>query len=234
MNSNFSIFLSIFFRLINDSRSNKNKENKIVEDFEDQKGYKELWHKIKKELKIAGYLSTLSSIPNILMINRLYVKLIWIICLFISLGFCIFMIHRTVVNYLQFDLTSQIRQNPQESVKFPSISFCNPNNLATTEGTKYFNKYYFDNYRVNLSNFDQVFAFLNEDFFYLTEWLRYQPFLPSFNKTLRQSLSYSLEEMIISCQFDSKPCNLSWFEWFSHSVFGNCYYFNTGFINEGK
>ena len=185
---------------------------------------------IKKELKRSGIRTTLHGVPNLLLSNRKYIKIIWAIFTLLSIGFCIFMTVRAITNYLQFEVKSQIRQVPQKSITFPSIQFCNPNFLATREASAYLNEYYLKKQGINVTNLDEYFASTASNAF----WPFYLTFSPNFNMTLRRSLGYSLEEMVLKCEFNSKPCNLSWFDWYYHPFFGNCYRFNTGYLNGGK
>ena len=159
--------------------------------------------------------------------------MVWLICTLISIGFCVFMIVRAIASYLQFKVVSNIRQVPQQNITFPSIQICNPNFLATREASAYLNEYYLKNEGVNITNLDEYFDYLNITMFSSFNWPFSQTFLPNFNMTTRRSLGYSLEDMLLVCEFDSKPCNLSWFEWYYHPNFGNCYRFNTGYLNGG-
>ena len=142
------------------------------------------------------------------------------------------MITKTISGYLEYELKSQIRQVPQKSLKLPSIQICNTNNLATPEGKAYLNEFYFKNFGYNFTSFVDVFR-TNSTLLEFTFLAYYQTFLPDFNQTRRKSFGYSLDDFMIACEFDSKPCNRSWFEWNYNSLFGNCFLFNSGFLNGG-
>ena len=59
--------------------------------------------------------------------------------------------------------------------------------------------------------------------------------LNDLNDTIKQSISYSLEESVIQCIFNGFPCNLkSDFKWYFHPFLGNCYSYNTGLDNLGN
>ena len=94
----------------------------------------------------------------------------------------------------------------------------------------YLNEYYLKNDGVNITNMDEYLASNVTNAF----WPFYLSFSPNFNMTLRRSLGYSIKEMVLKCEFNSKPCNLSWFDWYYHPLLGNCYRFNTGYLNGGK
>ena len=141
------------------------------------------------------------------------------------------MIVRAITNYLQFEVKSQIRQVPQKSITFPSIQMCNAKFFATREASDYLREYFLNEGK-NITNLDEFFD--NPNASTLANWLIYQTYSPKFNMTLKRSFSYSLEDILLKCEFDSKPCNLSWFDWYYHPFFGNCYRFNSGYLNGGN
>ena len=142
------------------------------------------------------------------------------------------MITKTITGYLQYELKSQIRQVPQKSIKFPSILICNANSFITPEANAYLNNFYFTNFGYNFSSQEDIFR-TNSTLLDFSTLAYYQTFLPDFNDTLRKSFGYSLDDLIIACEFNSKPCNSSWFEWKYTVYFGNCFEFNSGFLNGG-
>lgn len=192
------------------------------------------WPDIREELKRCGELTTINGIPNILASKRLYMKAIWIMFILVSISVCTFMIVRQVSMYLEFDLATQTRQVRQQSIKFPSIQICNPNYFVTKEAYTYLNEFYSKRYGRNLSSFDELFKFTNETSLRSFNAAFYETFSPEFNLTRRRSFSHSLDDLLVTCLFDSKPCDPSWFDWFSHPIFGNCFKFNSGFLNGSK
>lgn len=192
---------------------------------------KEIWIRLKDELKRTGRMTTLHAIPNVIVTKYVFIKIMWIAFFLVSLGICLYMVIRVIIIYQQFNLTSSIRDIPEEPIKFPSIWFCNPNFMTTPAATDYLIQYYSENNNVTLTDYDSYFEFANITDFYSFYWPFYQTFDPNFNKTLRNSFSYSLQDMLINCEFASKPCNLSWFDTYKHPIFGDCIQFNTGKLN---
>jgi hypothetical protein len=45
----------------------------------------------------------------------------------------------------------------------------------------------------------------------------------------KRKLGHDLDDILIDCWFNLKPCNASDFSWSFHRVYGNCYTFNSGF-----
>lgn len=176
-------------------------------------------------------MTTLHAIPNVVVTKYVFIKIMWILFFLVSVAFCIYMVVRVITIYQQFNLSSSIRDMPQEKMNFPSIWFCNPNFMTTPEATQYLTEYYLKNDNVTLTDFDSYFDFANVTDFYSFYWPSYQTFDPKFNEILRSSFSYSLEDMVINCELGSKPCNLSWFDTYRHPIFGDCFQFNTGKLN---
>ena len=209
----------------------KTSKNEYIESNDGDREMK-IWPEIAKVLKKTANTTTLHGLPKILSTNRRHMKIIWLVFTLTSIGFCIFMITKTITDYLQYELKSQIRQIPHKSVKFPSIQICNINNFVTLEANAYLNEFYLTNFGYNFTSLDDILR-INSTLIYQQNLAFYQTFLPNFNETRKKLFGYSLEDLIVACEFDSKPCNLSWFEWNYNANYGNCYVFNSGFLNGG-
>lgn len=55
-----------------------------------------------------------------------------------------------------------------------------------------------------------------------------------FNNSLKESHSYTIDQMLIECSFNVLPCNKEDFEHYISPIFGNCYKFNSGKNMDGK
>jgi hypothetical protein len=49
------------------------------------------------------------------------------------------------------------------------------------------------------------------------------------NETQKRSLTHDLDQMLLSCFFNSQPCTSHDFQWEFSNVFGNCFSFSSGF-----
>lgn len=191
---------------------------------------------IKDELKRFGTTTTAHGLPRILASKYLVTKLIWLLFTLTSIGLCAYMIIRGILIYIEFGTTSLIRQYPSESITFPVVSICNRNRMLTRAASDHIREYYQSEFNVNITDMDDFFeqAYIKETIYPDIEWIFYQTFLPGFNVTLKRSFGYSLEELLVRCEFDSKPCNHSWFDWYYHPAYGNCFKFNSGEINGSR
>lgn len=135
----------------------------------------------------------------------------------------------SVLDYSKYDTKSIIRQVPNKNLGFPSIFICNPNNYATPAALAYLKEFYLRNYGENFTSLDEIYSNLSFDDAF--NWPFYNTFSPDFNQMLMKSFSYSLEDVLITCEFNSKPCNLSWFDLSINPLIGVCFQFNSGRLN---
>lgn len=135
--------------------------------------------------------------------------------------------------YLQYETFSTVRKEIHENFTFPALSICDSNYFKTPQASQYLESLLSQKYGVNVTNFDEYYNAFNGSISPVA-WTFYETFFETFNDTLRRSFGYSLNDTMIKCEFDSKPCDLNWFDWFYHPFFGNCYKFNSGSLNGSK
>lgn len=70
----------------------------------------QLKKEIKSILKDVCLSSTVHAIPNIAKTTRISLALMWITFLIVSTGLCAYMIARNVTSYLQYEVTTKIRE----------------------------------------------------------------------------------------------------------------------------
>jgi len=166
--------------------------------------------KIKlKELLID---STIHGIPRVLKSKSLTIKLIWILCFFISTSYCIILVIEAVNIFLDYEAVTNINTySDASSNTFPAITFCNLNQFQNENSLNLVRKY------ANLSslyNYQKSIFLFNELF--------------ESNDSYKKSISNSFNETLIKCTIKSNKCSSYQFEWFFHLVYGNCFRFNTG------
>lgn len=62
--------------------------------------------------------------PRMIRTNRILIKALWIIFLVITSGFCVYFLNKTIVDYLNYDVTTSITIVQEQFSKFPTISIC--------------------------------------------------------------------------------------------------------------
>lgn len=188
---------------------------------------------ILKEIFIKWSLkSTCYAYASIFRVNKIYLKLTWLILLIISFSFCCFTILKSILAYLDFEVTTKIRMIPDKPILFPVVSFCNINPFITNKGYQFVLDHFNKKFNQNFESFDQILENvldLNSEYEYLMQMSADEMFA----KEIKQSFGFSLEESILVCRFNRNKCNLSEFEWFYSTTFGNCFKFNSGFDING-
>jgi hypothetical protein len=170
--------------------------------------------------------STSHGLPNIFRTHNIGLKIMWLLFFLFSTAICGFMIARSIIEYLNYDVVTKIRVLHENPSEFPTITICNINPFTKIK-SKGLYKQVVEKYK-NFVNFDQQVT---------VEDLRaYQPYFlleaknPEYGDENRTLLGPMLSEMLISCSFhgSDEECNESDFEWFYMIDNGNCFRFNSG------
>ena len=187
--------------------------------------------KIKKSIKEWSLLSSLQCLPKVFQYENIFIRILWFIILIIfSFGTCFFLI-RTIFDYLEFDVVSQIRVYNEQTLVYPVISICEVNPFTSKEAenilseckiedTNIYQKFNPEDFLGNLKIQTLASKFLN--------YLSYGMYR-AFNLSDREKLSLgnSLKSRIQLCTFDNQPCDKNSFVWVFNYFYGNCIMFNS-------
>jgi hypothetical protein len=180
---------------------------------------------IKRKIIEWSMISTSHGYSRIFQINNKYLKIMWAFFFIISSGSCGYFVFQNIIDYFKFEVITKIRVVNEASFKFPAISICNQNPFLSRRG----NQFLLDHFREMLNN-SEIFDYsdlrmhLSEhEISYELDTLRQKPLDPNFSSELRKMLGYELEEILLSCYFDSMECNSSDFQSDYHPVYGQCY-----------
>ena len=168
--------------------------------------------KIKNLAKEVLYNSFAQAIIKVFLTPHLSLKIFWFMLTVFSSVLTSYMMIQSILDYLSYDVITKIRSIQETSSLFPKITFCNVN-LHTT-------KYAFDLFE----KFNENAADNAAQFVY--EILK----LPDEEKT---KFGHSLDDILLSCRFNSKSCNSRDFTRSFDNTYGNCYSFNSGFDENG-
>jgi hypothetical protein len=89
--------------------------------------------KLKKSKKIFSFIrnalsdSTIHGLPNLLKSERIIFKFMWFIFFTTSLIFGVYSIYTNTIDYLSYDVVTQIQINYESPTIFPTITFYNLN-----------------------------------------------------------------------------------------------------------
>ena len=134
----------------------KTNNNKI----EEEEGTK--WIKIKQRISHQLLSSTAHGLPNILRTKHIFIKLIWFIFIFFSTCVGSYFVIDNIIDYLKYKTTTTISIVNENSVEFPTVSFCghpaiNTSLEETIMSVRYENIY--------VKNFSKVFYAFNDSVF---------------------------------------------------------------------
>ena len=169
-------------------------------------------------------ITTINGLKNILVAKHNAIKIIWVIVLMISAGFCMFIVVSNCLNYLNFETKTIIQEINEPVSQFPTIVLCNRNTFTTHYSYNYLKNY---SLTQNMSDFfenPEVRSLIDNDFLYKA----FAAYLKMSNKLADiKQLDYNIQEILITCAFNGDKCDANNFEWFYHGLYGNCYTFNS-------
>ena len=197
-------------------------------------------NQIKKEIKekfveLSSF-STSHGYPNIFRTKYLSIKILWLFCLSIAIGLCLFLLIRGIKAYLEYGVVTSIEMVEERPALFPTISICDLNKFETNDSADLIKDVYFKEYGINLTekikNYQDVVLFY-EDVYKLASAKAANP---SFGDSNRKKLGFNLADILGWCLFnnDYQICDADKFEWSYDYTYGNCYKFNSGFNSTGK
>ena len=150
--------------------------------------------------------STSHGYSNIFRTKNLILRTMWFLFFLTGLSVAIYMVSRSILEYLNFDVTTKIRKLKTDTLVFPAVTICNINPFVTQAGANYVIEYFSRKYNRTIKNATDLVN-VSVDIFYDMEELRMFVASPSFNSTLRQSFGFSADEMILFCDFNSLGCD---------------------------
>ena len=130
------------------------------------------------------------------------------------------MVYKAILQYLEFEVVTQIRVQSEETITFPVVSFCNINPWASNESFYYIKNFYDKTYNQSILLYEQIARLeksgvIDEKDSY---WLWYKTFDPEYDDSFRKQFGF--EPIFHDCKFNSKACNLSEFEWWYSPDYG--------------
>ena len=138
-----------------------------------------------------------------------------------------------IATYLDYSVTTNSRVIYNPPVEYPKIKICNSNQFTTKYAFNFLNlvnkreKIYDENNLTNLSYIQKRYL-MNKLRFIASEILTNMP------DTEKQKISHNLDDVLIACKFNYKPCASEDFLWNYDGTLGNCFNFNTGYGEKGQ
>lgn len=139
------------------------------------------------------------------------------------------------MSYFSYEVTSTIRTVNNFQIAYPKIVICLSNMFSSPYAIDYALAYFRARSGINYTSLAEVAetydpaAIQNE-----VQFLRSKLNSNKVNDSVRQSLGYKANDMIVDCNFRLKKCDFDTIRWQYESVLGNCYSFNSGFAQNGS
>jgi hypothetical protein len=162
-------------------------------------------------------------------------KLFWLTCILVSIGFASYTIIQSILDYLSFDVVTKSRTVFERPTLFPKVTIC----MLSPFTTKYAYDFLKDNidspynFLRNESLLDNLlFNEKNEllQDFSNNAWALLNDKNPT-HRLHRTKLSHSLNDSLVSCYFNWISCSSNNFTTYFESVYGNCFTFNSNSMN---
>jgi hypothetical protein len=190
-------------------------------------------HKIKilEELKNAAIETTGHGLPRIMLSKSYFLKIMWTIFMLVSMSLCAYMIIRLVSQYLQFDVNTQILVIYEPKILFPTISYCNHNQLVTPAANEYLQRFYETTYNLSVSNVKVLWDYIvNGTVVYDNEYIMYLTYTPNFDflglNITQNDFGYG-EKTLYYTYSSLIECNVTeQLETYFHPWWGSCVKFN--------
>ena len=170
------------------------------------------------ELKEDLFFLKVNAVSNILRSTSIVIKLVWLFFLVAAAGICAFLIVGSIREYLHYPVTTTVRVYSEQKSIFPTVSICQLNPLSTDYVVSLLQEAKIDPWL--LMRRSQI-----EATFYIQTYLQKNKNI-SFSDEQKQKLS-DFDQRLISCSFDSQPCNASDFQWIWDPYYGSCHRFNS-------
>jgi hypothetical protein len=171
--------------------------------------------KIKENIKSIIEDSTVHGLPRVLKSNSLISKIVWTIFFCLSSSCCVYLIISAIFSFLQYSVVTTIETITEIPADLPVVTICNLNVLQTNYSLSLAKKYE-----------NSPYPTIYKQFFVKNE-------ISSYNDSFKKSLSYPLNESLISCTINTMSCIPSDFLWIFNPIYGNCFSFNKGFNSSG-
>ena len=163
-------------------------------------------------------------ISNLVRSRNLFSKILFIVCFLISTAYCVYSIARITKSYYKYDTVTSLKIKHEIPTNFPAVSFCNLKAFNKLSSKKYLNKTNNDLIQNENIYGDDIFEYFNDE----SEIIESK--LSNLNESVnfRRSLGFELKDMLVTCYFNWKKCDLNDFKYFYHPLYGNCFTFNSG------
>ena len=180
--------------------------------------FKETFKQWAVESKTHGITNIFTAKSNIL-------RIIWILCFLVSLGYCVDQLISFIITYSQFYVISNYKNLYEVPTEFPTVDICNLNPYDGNQLRRFASN-------LNLINNSQIIKniYFIQEIENLTENFKsYIEYSFQNDTYLLYLAGFFFYQMLISCQYNNQPCLSTDFQYYHNYHYGSCYSFNIGY-----
>ena len=196
----------------------KNKPRHFLKDSSNitEKDINSKKHQLKELFKEWCDVSTTHGIPQIFRAKNKFLKIMWLTFFLICLSICIVNIATTFLDYISYRINVNIETVREYETDFPAVSFCNLNPYKTDD-------FEIKNKMENIIKTNKSELLNGADMTFKTSQSILKNYISGFGEN---PFGFKLNDMLLSCFYNSFPCELNGIELFSDYDYGNCFRFN--------
>ncbi|CAO4360202.1 unnamed protein product [Caenorhabditis nigoni] len=177
-------------------------------------------------------------VPHIGMANARWLRAFWILVVLVSIALFVWQFITLLTNFLSFSVNTETTLQFAERT-FPTVTIChlNPWKLSETQSVDpdmdaLVNAY--NSYSTS-AQFGLPASLTADRQQQANKWtLMYSERLKDKQYEDASNIAYSYDDMVVSCTYNAKTCNISDFNDFYNPSYGNCIQFNTAGIHQSS
>ncbi len=156
------------------------------------------------------------------------IKIIWAILFLAALGITIYFLYNTINEYLEYNVTTEVRSINVDELVFPVITICNANQISNEKGLDYF----ISILKESGYDFDLEGLLNHIDSTQYNHFLDFGDSFPSLNFyriPIKERINYSstIDDMFVDGVINDRVIYAEDFNWIFTPYMGNCYQLNT-------
>jgi hypothetical protein len=157
--------------------------------------------------------STAHGIPHIFKRKNLIIKTFWILCTLAATGVCSWLVTKSVNDYLNYDTVTLTQVIDEVPTLFPVVSICNKNPFTTDSAFTYVDQF--------LEETFYKYALFDTDTFDMIRYiLGVKIRSVNFTDDERKAFGLQIDNMLLMCSYNQKPCSSNDFYWFFDPLYG--------------
>lgn len=200
----------------------------FIEGKKNEKKFSEI---IRSRVFKWGITTSCHGIPNLLNSRCRMSQLMWLVLFLASSVGAIISISASFKLFLSNKVETSITTLYFHDTKFPTVTICNLNLYNTQkEDFPYKEEFEFfmsDKFFKKMLTMNNETTTLAEFYKIGMDFYRTFPNTKNMTKEKNQALRFTLKEMLLSCEFNTKPCSENDFETVYNFQYGMCYKFNS-------